>query len=134
MEIPKTLNWVKARSECTLDQMYARLKEQVAGDVEEMKRTPRGARSAFALTVSGEHRFTASKQWSDGVFSGGDGVAFVLTRSTIEIKWARSEDLLFSVTPLFCADGACRFRANDSEAELEMWQVSQKALEALFFD
>jgi hypothetical protein len=64
-----------------------------------------------------------------------DAVTFERTDRGIVVSSANADGTTpsFIATPDFADDGECRMRINDEEQLLELWQVSRRALETLFF-
>ena len=125
-------NWVRARAECTRESVFDALYKQAQEDVDE----------ANAICLAGDGRRFVVKE--DAVpntaaaFSvkrcfGNDCDASVLfQRFDLEIRITRSNNGLFNVRPQWNSrDLSCDLYIG--ERPHKVWQVSQAALEPLFF-
>src|SRR5262245_26445116 len=127
--VPKTLNWVKARAECSMAHLFMLLCETVDSDV----KVAQSYDSLGQLFTNrpNESKLIVGKKSRDGMPLG--GVVFEMTRTTIT-AWKSTNQgpqELFTAAPSFDAAGACRLRIGNET--LELWQVSRRALEELFF-
>lgn len=131
--VPKNLDWVTERSNCSISHLYLLLYDVIASDVKAIQaRSER--RAEFALSRLDDAKFivTKSSDWGVGLRAVA-GVVFELTPATIDVR-ASTQDgpkAMFSTTPSFDAVGTCRLEVDGQP--LELWQVSRKALEDLFF-
>jgi len=121
MTISSDFNWVKARSKCSVASVFALLAEVVDSDVKAANELPGNARFRFnkydrKLIVLPVTEFPVP-------------IVFELAGAVINIS--KEETALFTARPSLMTDGKCRLEV-DGET-LELWQVSRKALEALFF-
>jgi hypothetical protein len=125
--IPEELNWVKARHECSLVQIFKTLELGVKSDIDAINALilP-GVMLKFHLASHGS-RFSATCE-VNGQHS--HSVDFGLKDNEISI----SEDNTpkFAATLALTNTGACKLRVGNEE--LEQWQVRRKALETFFFD
>ena len=132
MEVPKILDWVKARAECSVEHLFILLTEVVESDVKGIQERTE-ASVTFKMTRLTESKIVVSKAvdisgWVDQVT-----VTFECTRLGIEVYGANREGPrpMFTARPSFDAAGPCRLDVDGQTFEL--WQVSRKALEDLFF-
>lgn len=123
-------DWVKARLDCSLSSMYLVLKELVGRDVAAIGGY-RGAK--FEIKNISAETFIVAKTWDAGGIQSGEAVTFALQvrEHRIQIRNTRTSEQMFIAVPEVDADGVCRFRVDDKL--LDTWQLSQKALEGLFF-
>jgi hypothetical protein len=129
--VPKILDWVSARAECSVDQLFTLLMTVVEADVKTMT-----TRTAPSTTIFSFHRVTettvvVSKVWREGPLRHEDGVRFEKTAAGIKVDGQRNEQLSFVAKPSLHVSGVCRLEVADQP--LELWQVSRRALEPLFF-
>jgi hypothetical protein len=126
--IPQELDWVKARSECSVAQVFSELHIGAESDVKAINLTPRAADylgSYFAVhTNSNGNVFV--------VFQTGNTnktVKFMLGPDRIAVTDQNSQ---FIITLTLNNEGKCKLKVNGGE-ELEQWQVRRMMLESLFF-
>ena len=123
-EIPKTLEWVEKRSQCSIKKVFDSLKDEVQSDVDEQNKIP----GHFPFEVrQGPSSFTVITE------EGGWGiraVVFALAEKRIEIKNANRE-IQFFATLTLNDSGRCMLAVDGKE--LETWQFRRRALETLFF-
>lgn len=125
--MPENFNWVQARNECSLAQVFQQLYNDVIGDVEERKALPsRDAQLTFSVTT-GKGNFSVVRAINGSI---PDSVNFVLSRSEIIAQDDRNTFML-KATITLNNEGRCRLKVGDDE--LEQWQFRRKALEKLFF-
>jgi hypothetical protein len=134
---PDSFDWVKARSECSIESVFQILKQVVTSNVESAK-TIFSKRSDVTFTVTSlDRRFVVTRE--DSIGSGvkvGCHVTFALSNSA-EITVTRDATSvpsvsLFSAKPSFIQNGDCMLEVEGTP--LKLWQVSRRALENLFFD
>lgn len=117
-------NWVEARSECNIEQMFERLSAAVDSDTRIRHAQPgssrkfefRGKRGEFFVRAEG-HQFRSS-------------VEFELHGNTIRIT--RDGKQWFEAAVKLDDDRVCRFYVGNDP--LESWQLRRRALEKLFFE
>ena len=126
-------NWVKARSECSLERVFLVLSEVVASDVKARQGLHDGAEYDHTRR---DHKIIVSRTRD---FGGGikeaEGVVFERIKGSITVAAVDpkgNEVPLFAATPSLAPDGDCKLEVNGDS--LELWQVSRKALEPLFFE
>lgn len=116
-------NWVKARAECSLKQVFFNLGEMVESDVKTANELGVGP-----VQVLRQHRKTIVSR-GEPAAEGVRAVVFELEAAAIT---ARSNgDLILSGRPRLDEQGNCLLEVNGQLYRL--WQVCQMALEDLFF-
>jgi hypothetical protein len=130
-DIPKTFDWVKARSECSLRHVFLMLAEVIDSDVKAAQSHIPGAK--FKINKTSDDKFIVVKSWDASGVDQAESVAFEATKQGIAVKDVRTGKRLFLAKPELTANGDCKLRSDDNPDALEMWQVSRKALEDLFF-
>lgn len=131
-QVPKTFNWVEARAKCSLEQLFIALREVVESDTKEMDRRLIGYRGGTAsMTMATDTKFIVVKQRDAGGIMVSESVVFERTASGIAVKDGPSQRQILVATHSFTVAGECKLFVDDQP--LELWQVSRKALEALFF-
>lgn len=122
--IPAELDWVTERSKCTLANMFERLREDIAKDVD-----TRNALKCDAATFdisSDSDRFVVGRSAAGETAR---TATFIRRDRIIAVKWDSRPGFEAGVS--LCDDGACRLSIDGSP--LELWQVRRRALEPLFF-
>jgi hypothetical protein len=120
-------NWVQARAECSLPQVFKQLQIGVQSDVEQLKRTlPANSNVRLSVEVRAG-RFSVVRTENGSI---PDTVDFALVRDAITVTNDDGETLA-SATLTLDDSGRCRLRVGS--AELEQWQFRRKMLEELFF-
>lgn len=120
------MDWVKARSACSSKRVFETLYEVVESDV----------KSANALNnlaakfhVTHHHKkIIVSREEEDG--DAVTNIVFELSPGAITVKQGPDKPL-FSARPRLSETGECLLEVDGTLYQL--WQVSQKALEDLFF-
>ena len=132
-EIPQIFNWVKARSECSLERVFLLFSEVLESDVKTMQGLARSG--VLYEQTRGERKVVVCRTRDcGGGIKEAEGVVFELVDGAITAtaKDARGNGTqLFKAKPSLEPNGACKLEV-DGEG-LELWQVSRKALEPLFF-
>ncbi len=132
MEIPKELDWVAARAACSVDALFESLAQIIESDVSAIRKVDarsiyRFRHPATSLNVS------VTRETDQAVFVR----AVILTRDrrsiTVTTRMPGDEfHPLFVAMPRLDETGACRLEIDGNP--MELWQVSRRALEELFFD
>lgn len=127
-QFPSEMDWVSARLKCSVDGLLAQLRERAATDARTMQRLMEGSGVVWFVTPVSGRKFVASRH--DGAFN----VVFQADDSGIHVDTGNANErtLLFSAKPSFGPTGNCRLEIDG--VPLELWQVSQRALEGLFFN
>lgn len=126
-KIPSGFDWVTARANCSLAGIFARLKAELAVDVE--KKNAIDGDNYMARYVLSPSNGSISVTLAEGNLPI-DSVVFEVTRMAIEVKDANGKTVI-TATPTLSDDGVCRLKIGDVECEL--WQLRKRALEKLFF-
>jgi hypothetical protein len=121
-----TFDWVTARAQCSVNEVFEKLRAQVTEDVDIChKLRPKGEPLAFRF-VSESRKFSAlvegNKIHHSVIFSLNDQVITVYTDD---------DTLIFHAEVTLNNEGKCVVKINDEECEL--WQMRKMALEKLFF-
>jgi hypothetical protein len=137
-KVPETWDWIKARAGCSAKQMFGLLVERIESDVKQIQQMVGSGRITFTLNrVSDSLVIVARSDDLDGVMQS-DGVRFERTDTGVAVVRVNSHghhNPLFMVIPSVDLDGRCRFHTTDQAKQepLELWQVSHRSLEELFF-
>jgi hypothetical protein len=128
-EVPSELNWVEARSECSIVRVFKALELGVKEDVDAINaRIKKGVLMRFSIVHSGNgNRFSVIREVN---YDPAGSVDFHLSED--EIKIARDNVLKIQAVLTLTNTGKCKLKADGEE--LEPWQLRRKALEDLFFD
>ena len=127
-DVPQVFNWVKARSKCTPARQFYLLAEQVDSDV-----TTINTLNLQSL----EWTFTRQngKIIVSRLFQGQPetAVVFIETKDAIVVKRSCQGNytLLFEAIPHVLDESGCKLEI--ANVPVKIWQVSQRALEHLFF-
>jgi hypothetical protein len=129
-----SFDWVTARSKCSLRGAFQILTEVVETNVERANALPDSNYSFESKRL--DQRLVVTATLESMLGQGYATVVFHLRDSEIAVTrslhpTARSE-LAFSAKPCFTAEGDCVLEVDG--VPLQLWQVSRKALEPLFFE
>lgn len=134
-KIPEVFDWVTARGECSVGRMFVLLMERVESDVAQMQALLDTKRRRLTFNkVADDKVIVANEQVGVGHVFGGTGVMFKRTPSgvVVDIKTRNGpERILFEARLSLGLEGRCRYEIDGHAVEL--WQVSRKAMEDLFF-
>jgi hypothetical protein len=129
-DIPQDLNWVEARAECSLRNIFTALEHGVREDVDtRISLLGEGAKMKLSV-VSSNRRFTVLREDDVLPLSISDEATFVLNPDEILVQNSRNM-VLFRASITLTNGGQCKLRVG--EEELEQWQFRRMALEKLFF-
>lgn len=134
-EVPTRLDWVAARAECSLPAIFLALAEVVQSDVESISRRVPTSTARFVFSRPTDLKLLVAKTWDAGGVPDGDGIVFELVPDrVIRVRTSRGSQDLFACQPALQPDGACKLTVDGERgAPLELWEVSRRALERLFF-
>jgi hypothetical protein len=126
-EVPANLDWITARRQCSIGQVFELLKTQVEKDVD-------------IQNVGSPHKFSVHRSRESFTVICGDGggirsVIFAVCGNTIQIKDG-DRKLLFTAGLTLNDAGECKLKlidGPDRDRELEFWQFRRRPLEGLFF-
>ena len=129
--VPKALDWVKARTECSVSHMFELLSQTVESDVKSAQ-THVHTGAEFTFKSFTPTRFSVTRRYP-GVSSAGQGVLFEQGETVIKVSQSSEggPTLLFEASPSLDAQGTCHLVV--AGVRFELWQVSQRALKDLFF-
>ena len=123
-------NWVAARAECSPDRAFHALAEVVDSDV---KAANGLRRSGVSFHFHGEAtgKIVVIRELDRGGVKELRSVVFELISGEIVTKKGPENSVLFSAVPSLNRNGECLLEIEGDSYEL--WQVSRRALESLFF-
>jgi hypothetical protein len=131
MERMSEFNWVRARNDCSLGQVFEQLRLGVQGDIEERQKL----RESSTLGDGIDHGFCyASKgnRFSATVKTGTLQLSIIFTlKEDCIIVTGEDDQEMFRATLTLTNDRECRLVV--ASEEMEQWQFRKKALERLFF-
>lgn len=135
-QIPETFDWVTARAKCSAEQMFILLVERIESDVTLMRDRLDKARYVVTLNKVAADKVIVAKQYTEGGRAyGGRNVMLKRTHSGITVDRLTAHETepqpLFEASVFLGPEGRCRYEV--SGQALELWQISRKALEDLFF-
>ena len=122
--IPQKFDWVTARVNCNCDTLFGFLAETVESDVEAMNQHTDGERFLCRtdqdrlIVAIGKSRVVFRKQTDRIVVTAIDQMG--------------NDTQLFTALPHLLSNGSCKMEIQTDEP-LELWQVSRRAVEFLFF-
>jgi hypothetical protein len=127
-------SWVQARRDCSLDQIFADLKNDANLDTDERNRIKLSNEFGFKLTEA-ENRaaFTITLERNRHGVELLPAVTFTFAGDHILVERSDKKNPL-RITPTINNERQCRLKINDAEPALERWQVLRTALEWLFFE
>lgn len=136
--VPTTLDWVTERARCSPQRLFVLLAEVIDSDVKAVRDRKPQPNVEFTYARVNDSKVIVAKQedWGKGIVNTTANVVFELTQTGIVVRRitagsAGSEKQLFEARPALGVAGTCRLEVNGQP--LELWQVSRKALEDLFF-
>ena len=127
----REFNWVEARSNCTVDKVFERLKEEFENDLDELRK----CRPDRALGLN----YVTQETGMFGIESHPYGVLFDRTRSTIEVsRYTRlgERTLVMRLSIVLNDKGECMLvdETDETRKACWPWQIRRRALEELFFE
>jgi hypothetical protein len=128
------LDWVKARSNCSLARIFQTLAEVVDSDVQSVNSLAR-ERVSFHINTQATDKIIVTRDREKGVAHDIRTIVFQLTNFSITAtaKGPTGEATgMFSAVPNLDENGECLLVVSGDPFRL--WQVSRKALEELFFN
>lgn len=133
--IPKVFDWVTARSKCSLHAVYRALFETVESDIKTMAARTEGMGIRYLCEHITHEKFSASRIIAKhGSMAEDMTVVFERLQDRVHVKGAKGETL-FVAKPYVIPDGPegrCVLEV-EGRGPLELWQVSQMAVESLLF-
>lgn len=120
---PEMLDWVRARAECSIDMVFARLQLGLTSDIATINELNKGRDCLFSLYKE-KNGFLVTKAGNFPVRK----VLFSLEAGAIKVETERGS---FLALPGLNMPGRCLLVIDGKE--LELWQFRRKALEELFF-
>ena len=133
IEIPRTLNWVAKRAECSVRSMFDKLKDEVKEDVATMNQLlPQANEKRFSFGPSTLSKFSVQRV-DDVMGIIISSIEFIVEGDAIVVRESDNSGTteLFSATVTLNSEGRCLCKVGNDE--LEQWQVRKRALEAFFF-
>lgn len=136
-DVPAVFDWVTARVQCSIEAVYAALRERVESDIKKMQDVTVGRGVRYEVMKPADDRVIA--RWSRPVGSGivdTKGVVFERRDDSIQVREATAQGTtkfvarpyVLPVEPI----GRCLLEI-EGRGPLELWQVSKLALEDLLF-
>src|ERR1700730_4960936 len=129
-------DWVKERSECSLERVFHLFAEVVDSDVKSANALKRGG-AKFQVKSQAIGKIMVMRTRPVGSTAEMAGVTFELMENHINVSKRRSKsteaEAFFSFFPSLNLEGECLVRVEGESEMLKLWQVSRKALEDLFF-
>lgn len=133
-KVPEVFDWVTARGNCSVAQMFVLLAERIESDVKAMQAHLADSRQVLTFNRVADDKVIVSKQIKEGGFVFDPrNVSFERSQSGISVFTAGKDGkrALFDANVSLGPEGRCRYEVGDQP--LELWQVSRRALEGLFF-
>ena len=133
--IPETLDWVKARSSCSLDAVFGVLREGIDSDIESINGLNRRSLKFYRNTEAPEKKLIVIGERDVGGLSIQMSVVFELKEDRIVVSKRKGNTFApessFEGIPSLNEKGECLLRVDDEY--FRQWQFRQKGLEELFF-
>lgn len=126
----ENFNWVKARAECSVAQMFEMLRLQVGEDVENRNSHPLKLQNCTLKMVPSAKSFSVVFDCDYDAYAS-SSVTFTRTANDIQIRKENEKDPFLVATITLNDEGQCKFKVNGEEKE--SWQLRRMALEELFF-
>ena len=133
-EVRDVLNWVKARSECSIQKLFDDLAKVVKSDVQifnECSESMGSSRVMEFRQVCTRHFCVEAKPLRPTPKRTYANVMVSLNGSSIEFYKGDMRNLIFSAKPYLLDTGECLLEVDDKPYRL--WQISRKAFEDFFF-
>ena len=134
-QVPEVFDWVAARGQCSSPQMFLLLTERVKSDVALMKARLQNTNQTLTYTqVSDDAVVVAKERHEGGYMFGGRNVMLKRIPAGVQVDAKASEgaeERMFVALVILSSDGRCRYEID--REPMELWQVSKRALENLFF-
>lgn len=128
-DVPTAWDWVEARSKCSVRGMFLQLVERIGSDAKRVNELNASGLRAEVTLPSEDKVITV--MYSDRMAV--DGVVVECLEDVIHVKRSGSRGAtLFTARPTIQRTGRCLFEVEG--VHLELWQVAERALSALFFD
>lgn len=128
-------NWVKARADCNLDLSFRALRSVVKRDVQIANEIPaltqQGTKFVFHTEAQGHYPMFGVRRLMGGQSTGQANFEQLPHQITVDFGSGSSRDAL-AVTALW-DDEECACRLMVDGVPCEVWEVSRRALEWLFF-
>ncbi|MGA8143003.1 MAG: hypothetical protein WB987_03830 [Candidatus Acidiferrales bacterium] len=124
------VDWVTARSKCSMGIIFEKLRKQVEEDVairQKIQQESANRYYAFKFSDTGKDSFSVLVE-GNRIYG---TVRFDWIDSAIHVSNRDGKQLLMATLTLNL-EGECRIKINDQE--YEMWQFRKMALESLFFN
>lgn len=119
-------DWVKARAECCMFNVFVKMKAEIEADIETRMEQLKGYARLIKLVPTGAESFAVTLT-GNGLTS--RSVSFAKVGETIVIR----DGDVSTVASLTLNDaGECRLKVGDLERD--SWQIRRTALGGLFFD
>lgn len=131
-KIPETLDWVTIRGKCSVEHLFGLLAETIDSDVKVMQERLKGSGLLLEYQMVSRSKIVVSKMSVAGGFIAGPNVVFEFTSGGITAQTNPDGKRLFLAKPSFSGiTGKCKLEIDGQL--LELWQVSRRGLEDLFF-
>jgi hypothetical protein len=129
---PKKLDWVKAKSECSIDALYIALRAVVEFDMKAAD-SRSGEQVEFRITEPAQTTFMVERRLIDRFISV-SVIGFDREKDGIAVYFQdpHKKTPMFTAKPHVDLDGECKFEVEGKP--MEAWQVSKAALEQFFFE
>ena len=128
ISMPVDFDWVRARSQCSLNVVFKELHNSVQNDVRVMELIlPPSSQVKLSVTAFDRVRFSVVRE-VDGSFP--DSVNFTLANGAI-IAEDDENTFRHTATLTLNNEGKCKLTVGNDE--LDQWQFRRMALEKLFF-
>jgi len=131
-DTPKTFDWVKARSSCSVKAVFDVLSQVIASDVKSANDLNRPGVS-FALTNPSEEMVMVARTSDATGAAESASVLFERRANEIVATAPHRGKTLFYAKPILNGTGECLLQIEGDHELKHPWQVSRRALDDLFF-
>jgi hypothetical protein len=129
-KLPEQFDWVRARSTCSLVDVFRELEHGVRDDLEiAQSLVPPRYQTKFSIGKAVSNRFSAIRV-DDPMTALSRSIDFVCSKDQITVYNDRDEEM-FAGTLTLNNEGKCRLGVNNEE--LTQWQFRRMSLEKLLF-
>jgi hypothetical protein len=130
----ESFDWVKTRAACSFEIVFRELTEVIDSDVKRANSLNRPG-LVFKVSAPADDKFIVSRTKDMSGILDSAVIVFELTRNEIKVRQAvpNPQAELFTAKPVLTANGKCLLEISGQTEPFELWQVSRKALDDLFF-
>lgn len=128
------MDWVTKRYECSLKNAFQKLREVVDSDVKSVSKISRPGVTVVIASDAPKDKIIVDRSIRRSLDPPeSSSVVFDLMADEIRVRTVNPDKPLFSAKPRLNREGDCLLCVTGESELQQIWQVSQKALDDLFF-